>query len=73
LIEKTHEVYLCAIAPIFEADAPEPVKVGKVSVSLAEILTLDEALANLAILPVDVDGKVGRCSYDTNQRCERWL
>jgi hypothetical protein len=44
------------IAPIYDPDAPEPMRAGKVSVSPSEIVTRDEGLANLAILPVDPEG-----------------
>ena len=44
------------IAPIITPGAVEPVKAGAVNVSAAAIITEDEGLANLAILPVDTDG-----------------
>ena len=44
------------IAPIYDPDTPEPFRAGAISVSPTGILTREEGLANLAILPVDADG-----------------
>lgn len=44
------------LAPIFDPTGSEPLRAGKVSASPQEIITQDEGLANLAILPVDSEG-----------------
>ncbi len=44
------------IAPIYRPGQDEAFRAGQVSASPAEIVTEDEGLANLAILPVDVEG-----------------
>jgi len=44
------------IAPIVEQGAAEPLRAGNVSLSPEAILTEDEGLGNLAIIPVDGDG-----------------
>jgi hypothetical protein len=48
------------IAPIYQPGSDEAFRAGKVSVSSASIVTQDEGLANLAIVPVDVVGLEAR-------------
>jgi hypothetical protein len=60
------------LAPIYEPGAPEPIKAGEVSVSPAEILTQDKGLANLAILPVDVDGLEARAQKGETSPAVGW-
>ncbi|MFN2129438.1 MAG: alginate lyase family protein [Anaerolineae bacterium] len=44
------------IAPIYQPGCDEAFRAGKVSVSPASVVTQDEGLANLAIVPLDVEG-----------------
>jgi len=54
--QETHTLeQIFHIAPIYDPDAPEPMRAGQVSISPSEIATQDAGLPNLAILPVDSD------------------
>jgi hypothetical protein len=44
------------VAPIYEPGASPPLRAGQVSASPSRILTQDQGLSNLAILPVDAEG-----------------
>jgi hypothetical protein len=60
------------IAPIYEPGASPPLRAGRVSVSPSRILTRDEGLCNLAILPVDAGGLAARAQKGETSPAVGW-
>ena len=60
------------LAPIYAPDAPEPLQAGEVSASPSAIVTQDPGLANLAILPVDTQGRTVRVEKGRTSPAVGW-
>jgi len=60
------------MAPIYQPGHDEAFRAGKLSVSPASIVTQDEGLANLAVLPVDVLGLEARAQKGETSPAVGW-
>jgi hypothetical protein len=60
------------IPPLATGDAAEPLRAGNVSVFASAVLTQDEGMANLAILPVDGDGLAIRAQQGETSPAVGW-
>lgn len=60
------------VAPIYDPNAPEPLRAGQVAATSAHIVTQDAGLGNLAILPVDSTGLAVRAQKGETNPAVGW-